>query len=258
MMIAPRSLPWALAAALLAAAPTRALDGFGVVAPPDDLTASSTSLSGDAASYYEQVLAASSPEDAVSSRSAPAGLPPSLYVVEAAGRVEYARTGGGAWQVRVEVAERPHERVDAVYDLVLALPLPTGFRSRQWRIPVREGARGASVPVVYAGEAVGLKRNAALEASWLPLLVAAPDGLPDLTGSGYAWTLWDTIVRYDATAGSTVQGFGRLDYEVDASVAAPDPGDPRNAAYVITWVPTLDAAVPPFALRLDVVEPGEE
>jgi hypothetical protein len=88
--------------------------------------------------------------------------------------------------------------------------------------------------------------------------VGGSEGLPDVSSSGYAWTLWDAIVRYDPSAGSTLEGFGELGYVADASVAAPDPADPRNAAYVITWVPTLDAAVPPFALRLDVVEPEGE
>ena len=141
---------------------------------------------------------------------------------------------------------------------MLALPLPVGFRSSQWRIGVREGAARSSLPVVYAGEKLSLRRNAPLESSWLPLLVGAADGLPDLSRTGYAWTLWDTIVRYDASAGPMVQGFGTLSYTAEASLAGPDPSDPQNAAYVITWVPTLDAAVPPFAIRLDVVEPAEE
>ena len=41
-------------------------------------------------------------------------------------------------------------------------------------------------------------------------------------------------------------------------MSAPDPEDPRNAAYVINWVPSLDAAIAPYALRLDVVPPEEE
>jgi hypothetical protein len=36
---------------------------------------------------------------------------------------------------------------------------------------------------------------------------------------------------------------------------APDPEDERNAAYVITWIPTLDSSVPPFTIRLDVRPP---
>jgi hypothetical protein len=105
---------------------------------------------------------------------------------------------------------------------------------------------------------VTLKRNGPLEKSWLPVLVGARDGLPDLAGSGYEWTLWDTIVRYDASAGSSLQGFATLRYRAGRSVIAPDPEDPRNAAYVITWIPALGTAVPPFTLRLDVAAPDEE
>jgi hypothetical protein len=254
-----------LAAALLAASPALALDGVGMAPPPEEgaLLAApqegGSALAADASTYYEQTVASGEVlELGASESAAPAGLPPALYVVEAAGGVAYRATGAGAWQVAVEVAERPHERADLVYDLVLALALPSGFRTHQWRIDVQAGGAGDPVPVVYAGENVTLKRNVPLETSWLPLLVGAADGLPDVSASGYVWTFWDTIVRYDATAGSTLQGFGRLGYQADASVRAPDPGDPRNAAYVITWVPTLDAAVPPFALRLDVVEPQGE
>ena len=39
---------------------------------------------------------------------------------------------------------------------------------------------------------------------------------------------------------------------------APDPEDERNAAYVITWIPTLDPSVPPFTIRLDVRPPIAE
>jgi hypothetical protein len=138
---------------------------------------------------------------------------------------------------------------------VLALALPVGVQTKSWRIPLRQGTAKRSVPAIYAGEKIALKRNSPLESSWLPLLLASGQGLPDLAGSGYEWTLWDTIVRYDASAGSTLQGFGSLDYSIDAGVGAPDPDDPRNAAYVISWVPTLDATVPPYTLRLDVVAP---
>jgi hypothetical protein len=181
------------------------------------------------------------------------GLPTAHDVVEAAGGVEDRSTSAGRWEAEVRVAERPHERLDAVYDLVLALPLPAGSGSDVWRMAVREGSRGASAAAVYAGEKVTLKRNAPLEASWLPLLVGAPDGLPDLEGSGYEWTFWDTIVRYDASAGPTLQGFATVRYAADPSLAAPDPEDPRNAAYVITWIPWA----PRFrrTLRLDVAAP---
>jgi hypothetical protein len=194
---------------------------------------------------------------AVSSAASAQGLPTGLHVVEAAGGAAYRSLGDGTIEVTVTVGERPHERVDALYDLVLALPLPIGFDSGQWRITPREGQAGASVPVVYAGERVALKRNTPLESSWLPLLVGAPDGLPDLSDGGYAWTFWDALLRYDPEAGDTVQGFGSFRYAADPSVPLPDPGDPRQAAFLISWIPTLDAAVPPFTLRLDVTEAAE-
>lgn len=197
-------------------------------------------------------------KDRASAEALASGLPEGLQVVEAGGAVRYVATGDGEWRVTVEVAERPHEAVDTVYDLVLALALPIGFHTDEWRIGVREGSPDASVPVVYAGEKVRLKRNLALEASWLPLLTSAGAGLPDLSEGGYAWTLWDTIVRYDENAGPSLQGFATLAYAADPSVSAPDPEDPRNAAYVINWVPSLDAAIAPYALRLDAVPPEEE
>jgi hypothetical protein len=233
------------------------MDGGLAAPPPPGTSTGKTSSSGP--TYYEDALATQGValQESLEASSAPGGLPAALHVVEAAGGVRYRSLGGGAWRVEVQVAERPHERVDTVYDLVLALPLPAGFRSAEWRIGVREGRADASVPAVYAGEKVTLKRNAALEASWLPILVGSAEGLPDLSGAGYVWTLWDTLVRYDASVGATLQGFATFGYATDASVAAPDAEDPRNAAYVITWVPTLDAALPPFTIRLDV-EPAQE
>ena len=231
----------------LASVGARAIDGGAALTGGDG---------SDGSSYYEQTTAQAS----VLSGSAKGagGLPLALHVVEAAGGVEYRSDGSGAWEVEVRVAERPHERVDAVYALVLALALPAGTGSEVWRIGVREGSARASAAAIYAGEKVTLKRNAPLETSWLPLLVGARDGLPDLAGSGYEWTLWDTIVRYDASAGTTVQGFATVRYAADPSVDAPDPEDPRNAAYVITWIPALGASVPPFTLRLDVGASAEE
>jgi hypothetical protein len=247
---------------VFAAGPVLAIDG-GTVAPPPPggggLASSSyeeaVSPQGDGvtASYYEEATARGARTSA-----APGGLPSALHVVEAEGGVEYRSDRPGSWEVAVTVAERPHERLDAVYDLVLALALPEGGGSDAWRIGVREGSRRSSAAAVYAGEKVSLKRNAPLEASWLPVLVGAPEGLPDLSGSGYAWTLWDTIVRYDASAGSTVQGFATLRFAADPSLEAPDPEDPRSAAYVITWIPALGASVPPFTLRLDVAAPAKE
>ena len=229
------------------AAPVHAVDGgAGIVA------------GGDGSSYYEETLSQSGlTTGALDASGSYGGLPKGLHTVDAAGTVAYSGDAG-RWRVKLTMDERPHEKVDAVYDLVLALPLPAKLSGADWRIDARSGAEGASVPLVYGGEAVSLKRNAPLEASWLPLLVGASDGLPDLSGSGYAWTLWDTVLRYDAAAGATLQGFATLDYEADPTLAAPDPEDPRNAAFLITWIPTLDAAVPPFAIRVDVVPPPKE
>jgi hypothetical protein len=234
-----------LAFALLALAPVAAsaIDG-------------ASATSGDGSTYYEQ--ASGDTATLSEARAGAGGLPSALHVVEAAGTVEYRSRSAGRWKVKVRVAERPHERVDAVYDLVLALPLPAGSGSRVWRMAVREGGRGGSAAAIYAGEKVTLKRNVPLEASWLPLLVGARDGLPDLAGSGYEWTLWDTIVRYDPNVGPTLQGFATLRYRADPSLGPPDPEDARNAAYVITWIPALGASVPPFTLRLDVAAPAKE
>jgi len=234
-----------IAAAVWLASPAFALDGGFAAQEP-------------APTYYElavdeqEVASAETTKDGAAS----GGLPTSLYVVDGAGGVAYRPLGEGAWEVSVEVAERPHERVDAVYDLVLALPLPLGSKAKAWRIAPKSSSASATT-IVYGGEPIVLKRNVPLEHAWLPLLAGAPTGLPDLSGTGYAWTFWDAIVRYDASAGATVRAYGTFRYETDPGVAAPDPADPGNAAYVITWIPTLDA-VPPFAVRLDVVEASQE
>jgi hypothetical protein len=218
----------------------------------------SFAVQGPGPTYYEVAVdeQAVVSSEAMKDGAASGGLPSSLYVVDAEGGVTYRPLGKGAWEVAVEVAERPHERVDAVYDLVLALPLPLGSKSDDWRIvPKVSGASSAAI--VYDGEAIVLERNVPLERAWLPLLSGAPGGLPDLSSTGYAWTFWDAIVRYDASAGATVQAYGTFRYEAGPRVVAPDAENPENAAYVITWIPTLEA-VPPFAIRLDVVGGGKE
>jgi len=239
--------------------PTGSSDGTSLGAlttQSDSLATQSDPLASDAPSYYQEAVEQGGSARAASlDAGAPAGLPSSLYVVPAKGSISYRDHGDGDWTVSVTMAERPHEKLDAVYDLVLALPLPLAAQAKTWRIPVRQGIPSRSVPAIYAGEKIALKRNTPLETTWLPVLLAS-SALPDLSDSGYGWTLWDTIVRYDASAGSTVQGFGSLDYTAGGAVAALDPDDPRSAAYVITWVPTLDAAVPPFTIRLDVVAPN--
>ena len=256
----------ALALALLfTSAPGLAADGNSAPPdpPPDGTTTTETlalravepSSSASGTSYYQEVLQQSSSARAALESSDAGGLPASLYVVSAQGAVVYRSGGDGAWTVTVKLGERPQEQVDTVYDMVLALPLPVSAQTKSWRIPVRTGEPSRSVPAIYAGEKIALKRNSSLETSWLPVLLARSE-LPNLSDSGYRWTLWDTIVRYDPSAGPTIQGFGSLDYEADPGVGAPDPDDPRNAAYLITWVPTLDASVPPYTLQLDVVAPN--
>ena len=233
-----------LAAALLAAAPALSVDGFAVAEPGP--------------TYYEAAVEGDAVEASTATKdgAASGGLPTSLYAVDAAGSVVYRALAGGAWEVRIDVAERPRERVDAVYDLVLALPLPVGSEAKSWHIAPKE-SRASSTPIVYGGEQIVLKRNVPLEQAWLPRLAGAPDGLPDLSRTGYAWTFWDAIVRYDPAAGATVKAYGTFRYQADPRVVAPDADDPDNAAYVITWIPTLEF-VPPFAIRVDVVDGTEE
>jgi hypothetical protein len=235
----------AAAAALLTALPALAVDG--------GFTAQDTS-------YYEQAALGQSLEPAASPTAdgaASGGLPSSLYTVEAAGGVTYRSLGKRQWQVDLAVAPRPHERVDAVYDLVLALLLPVGSTSETWSVDAMTAASPKASPLVYSGEPVVLKRNVPLESAWLPLLVGGAQGLPDVSRSGYVWTLWDTIVRYDPAAGETLEAYGSFRYQAQPGTAAPDPDNPNNAAYVITWIPTLEA-VPPFAIRLDVAGDPEE
>lgn len=204
--------------------------------------------------YYEASLATTTVDP--SEFAATGGtLPSELHVLEADGRVEYRLLSSHAnateWELLVEVAERPHERVDAVYEVIAALALPESFQPQGWRVPVRQGGEGNTVPFVYGGEKVNLKRDRALERSWLPGLTGA-NGLPDLTGTGYAWTLWSTVLRYDPNAGGTFQALGTLRYQADAGESAPNPDDSRSSAYLITWIPDIGNLVHPFAIRLDV------
>ncbi len=215
---------------------------------------------GSDLSYYESAtegLSVAPSASATEDGAASGGLPTSLYAIDAAGSVTYHNLRRGVWQVDIAVAPRPQEHVDAVYDLVLALPLPVGSTSSEWRIAPKTDSSPKAEPIIYGGEAVVLKRNVPLEKAWLPVLAGSSSGLPDLSRSGYVWTLWDAIVRYDATAGATLEAFGTFRYAADARVGAPDSENPDNAAYVITWIPTLEA-VPPFAIRLDVVGTGKE
>jgi hypothetical protein len=243
----------------LASVPAAAVTGSGggsmPPVPPEDEGSRAASTT-TASSYTEESVARSGlAEDELASGEA-GGLPDSIHAVDGTGDVTYRRLDDGRWKVKVEIAAR-HEQVDALYDLVMVLPLPEGFESDGWRIPVNERVGDDVVPVVYSGERVRLKRNQPLEASWLPLLVGGPQGLPDLAGTGYRWTLWDTIIRYDEHAGRTLEGFGVLAYTADASVTAPDAADPRNAVYLVSWIPSLDASIAPLALRIDVASDEE-
>jgi hypothetical protein len=240
--------------ALSGSAASFAIDGAG--APPPS--------GGASQSYYESVVGTAALEDLEASGG---GLPSALEVMDAAGSVTYTAVSSDptriVWELSVDVAERDHERVDAVYDLVVALPLPVtpqgraGFRPLHFGIGAREGTRANSVAFVYGGEKIVLKRNVGLERTWLAGLVGSSGGLPDLSGSGYAYTLWDAVVRYDSGHGPKVQGHGTLQYTTEVDVTPPDPNDARFAAYVITWIPTLDPSIPPFTIRLDVQEAAE-
>ena len=102
-----------------------------------------------------------------------------------------------------------------------------------------------------------LKRNISLEASWLPGLVGALDGLPDLASTDYTWTLWDAVLRYDPAAGGTLQAFGKLRYKAGETIEAPDLAAESSAAFMITWIPDLGDSVPPYTLRLDARAPAQ-
>ena len=206
--------------------------------------------------YYQQVVGDAS---AAALASAEPGLPSTLAIEDATATARYLRLSERGWQVRIEGFRRNHERVDAIYDMVLVLPLPAaadgrdGFTTRERGVRIEEGPAGRSVPLVYGGEKVVLKRNVGLEKSLLPRLVGNGAGsLPSLDGTGYRWTAWDTVVTRDAGFGDVVQARAELGYETAADAPAPDPDDPRFAAYVITWIPALPAHVPPYAVRIDV------
>jgi apolipoprotein N-acyltransferase len=244
--------PRMLAAAALVtigvhAAPARAADGMGF----------------SAETYYEEATASISSEPVESTRS---GLPTALHFSDSSATVEYASTpdpnGGLEWTAKIRGLLRSHERVDAVYHMIAVLPLPVdaerrpGFRPLQFAIAPREGVEGASVPLIYSGEKVRLKRSVALERSLLPNLVGeGADKLPSLAGTGYEYSLWDTIIRYDPEYGDTVQLFADFRYSTDAEVPPPDARDDRLKAYVVTWIPALDSRVLPFAIRMDVRDP---
>jgi apolipoprotein N-acyltransferase len=248
-----RKLPIALAVLALLGSGNAAHAVDGYLVDPGDPT------------YFEAQVGTSalaptaSPDD---------GLPSALYLSDSDATVEYSARAAGPssleWQVKLAGLERRHEKIDAVYQVILVLPLPVDAEGRdaftplEWAIKPREGKEGASVPFIYAGEKVTLKRKTALERSLLPGLVdggGAPDSLPSLAGTGYGYTLWDALIRYDAGYGDTITGWGSFRYSTDASVPAPDAESDALKAYLITWIPSFDPGIKPFAIRMDLIPP---
>ena len=110
--------------------------------------------------------------------------------------------------------------------------------------------------MIYGGEKIALKRNLALEKMLLPGIVGnSNDKLPPLQGTGYDYTLWDTIVSYDPEYGSTIQVFADVAYSTEADVPAPDAADERLKAYVLTWIPGMDPTQAIYTVRMDVQDP---
>lgn len=246
------SLTLALAALALHAPLATAADGAAMAPPP-----------GDKKTYYETILDGASLEAFASSEPQ---LPDRLAIVGSNATVEYSPLGSDGsrteWEVSVRNFARPHERVGALYDVILALPLPAegngGLETLQQKIVVREGSEANSVSFVYAGEKLVLKRNIGLEKSLLPSLVSSagePDKLPALDGTGYRYTMWDTIVTHDPEHGSTIQGWASLRYETDAGVLEPSVIDEQIAAYLITWIPGLSSSIAPYTIRMEVRAP---
>jgi len=241
-------------ALVLLSAPALAIDGAAPGGGEGGGGECTECATAGGASYYEGLAQDGSLADLESSD---AGLPAQLQIDGSTARVRYLRTGTASgraqWEVRLTDFVRNHERVDAVYHVLLVLPLPPGARALERGVALREGAEAASVPLVYDGELLTLKRDVGLEKALLPGLVGETEGkLPSLQGTGYDYTLWGTVVRYDALRAATLQGWASLRYETAEGVAAPDAADPRFSAYVVTWVPALRADVRPWAIRVDV------
>lgn len=211
--------------------------------------------------YYQGVVGAAS---VAALASAEPTLPSGLAIDDAGATAAYLAQPSGGWELRIEDFLRNHERVEAIYDMVLVLPMPVtpeggdAFTAKKRGILVEEGRPGRSAPLVYGGEKVVMKRNVGLEKALLPRLVGDGAGkLPALDGSGYRWTAWDAIMSRDEGFADTVQARAVLHYEAADGVEPPDPSDARFAAYLITWIPALPASVPPYAVRIDVQGPAE-
>jgi hypothetical protein len=252
-MNSPRPSRWILCPAL---ALGLAIPGVALAIDGGTITSATTGES-----YYEEVVRS---ESVSSLESTATGVPSQLYLSESDATADYtsveAADGRLTWTLRIRGFARPHERVDALYHVIAVLPLPVDAEGRLAAKPLyfgigpREGDPTASVPLIYSGEKVVLKRSQALERTLLPSLVGnAPNQLPSLVGTGYGYTLWDTILRYDPDYGDTLQLFADFRYSTDSGVAAPDAQDERLKAYVVTWIPALDPSIPPYAVRLDVV-----
>jgi hypothetical protein len=251
-------------AVLLVSASARASDGGHTPPPPPEEEGSAVAPATSSATYYESAL----DSDSAASLASPSPeLPRALEIADATATAELVavadRSDRREWELRIEGFERRHERVDATYDMVLVVPLPAGadgrelFRPLQRGVRVEEGAAGRAVPLVYGGEKIVLKRNVGIEKTLLPGLVGSQaGGLPDLAGSGYRWTAWDAIVPRDPSYGEVIQARATLRYETPLEVAPPDPADARLAAYLVTWIPSLPATVPPYAVRIDVRAPA--
>jgi hypothetical protein len=239
-----------IAGVLAVAAPARAVDSAALSSSP---------------TYYEEV-AATIPPDLFNSTSP--GLPTALAVTESTATAAYSLQtedmNQKAWTIFLRSLYRKHERIEAVYQMVLILPMPKqgdgrdAFQTVEFGLTPREGGETASVPLIYGGEKVVLKRNRALERTLLPGLIDAAGTagkLSSLEGTGYGYAVWDTIVRYDPGYGDTVQLFLDVQYTTAPDVVAPSAADERFKAYVLTWIPSLDPSVAPFALQMDVVDP---
>lgn len=251
--------------ALLLASPALATDGAsagdGEEGSGGEGAAAASSVSGTPSTYYEQELGGTSTYGFV---DAAAELPSSLHVSEGEAVLRYRRVAGRSsrWEVTATGFERRHETVDAVYDMILLLPLPEdayggdGFEPVDRAVVLREGSPDRAVALVYGGEKLQLKRNTALEKTFLPGLIGSPGEpgkLPSLSGTGYRYTAWDAIVTRDPHYADTVQGWARFRFDAAPSVARPDPADPRLAGWWITWIPSLTSDVEPYAVRMDVV-----
>lgn len=214
--------------------------------------------------YYQEILEYYTREELEAHAS---GIPSSLHLEDTDdSHVEYAQVGpseeGIEWIVRLRPLYRTHEKVDAIYHMILILPLPAGADGGDAFTPLEDvqvwqGDEESFEPLIYGGERVLGKRNEVLEETLLPALVGAGTGqIPSLEDTGYTYTVWDAILRYDPDFGERVGGFTTFRYRTDTSVAAPDPGDDRMKGYVITWIPAFGDAVPPYTVRIDVEDPA--